>query len=393
MAPASAAAFGQTAAPAATTEPAATFTVQQWAVFVLDATQGQLNPNGLDVSTLPPFIVTRRAAVAGEAMSRPQPIGIIRLFGQCDSKVDVAIGKPVGGDFLAAWPAGEARSSQLLWRDLTLSPQGPVGVESLDSANWFPALRDGDSAYLSSRNGPGERFLLFDITMPYFCALKAKTNKDLSVQLTNTGKIPLDDLMLYHEESTQTWMQASAGNLDPDDRATNPPATTHPAAATQLGAATVQLAEIPGASSRDLADAWIPRLRKAGLAPADCNMIASILTADAFDGPRLTAVYRMDDAELERLMPMEVVPQPRKIIRVALVIIKNVDPAMGNDIDDLITQLGDPVWAKREAAYKALELVGRAAESKLTQAESNPDAEIAWRAERLLAELAATNGQ
>jgi hypothetical protein len=381
------AALAQTAPPSATTQPMGTFTVQQWAVFVLDATQGELNPNGLVGSTLPEFVVTRRTSLSGDALNLPQPVGIIRLFGKSDSKVDVTIGRPLGGDFLSTWPAAEARSNQMLWRDLTLSAEGPAGVEGLGSANWFASLRNGESDYLSNENGPGERFLLFDITMPYISALKARTNKDYSVQLTNTGKSALDDLMLYHERLPQTWMQASAGNLVPDDRA------TRPAAATQPSQTTVQLAEMAGASTRELADAWTPRLLKAGLAQADCDMIVSILAANAFDGPRLTAIYRMDEAELERLMPLEAVPAPGKIIRVGLVIVKNADPALGSELDDLIAQLGDPVWAKREQAYQTLKSMGRAAEPKLTQAESDPDPEIAWRAERLLTELGTGNGR
>jgi hypothetical protein len=392
------AALAQTAPPSATTQPTGTFTVQQWAVFVLDATQGEINPNGLVGSTLPEFVVTRRTSLSGDASNLPQPVGIIRLFGKSDSKVDITIGKPLGGDFLSTWPPGEARSNQMLWRDLTLSDQGPAGVETGSETRWFFRLRRGNSASLATPNGAGEQFLLFDITMPYVSALKVKTGKDLSVQMRNTSKATLHDLALYYEKDSQTWLQAPPADLPPESGATAaPPVSAAVSApqppATQPGPATIQLAAAPGASPKTLADAWKPRLLQKGLAEADCDMMVSDIAVNAFDGPRLTAVYLMDDAELERLMPMEVVPEPRKIIRVALVIIKNVDPTLGSDIDDLIAQLGDPVWANREAAFKSLERIGRAAESKLTQAESNPDAEIAWRAERLLAELAATNGQ
>jgi hypothetical protein len=389
LALAGAASLGQTTQPAGT-QPQGQFEVQQWAVFVLDAAQGQLNPNGIVGSTLPDFMVTRRTAAVGDLVNRPQPLGIIRLFGHSDSKVDITIGRPLGGDFLASWPAAEARSNQLLWRDLDARANPPaLGAEPLGMGNWFSSLGRSDAEYLSVGNTPAQRFLMFDVTMPYFSALKVRTAKDLSVELRNAGKSPLRHLTLYYQQSRQLWLEAAAGDVLPEDQSA---AQTRPSDAT-LRSEKVQLAPASAASPALLAGAWKLELGMAGLSGADCNMIVSILQANAFSGQRLTAVYRMDDAELERLMPLDVVPQTQRIVRVALVIVKNVDPLLGSDIDDLIAELGDPLWAKREEAYQALKAMGHAAEVKLNQAQSNPDAEIAWRAERLVDEMNNPSGR
>jgi HEAT repeat protein len=95
----------------------------------------------------------------------------------------------------------------------------------------------------------------------------------------------------------------------------------------------------------------------------------------------------MDDAEFDRLLPIEVVPQPARIKRFALVIVLNVDPAAGTIVDDLIKQLGDEDWSKRDAAYQALVAMGPAATAKLNAAKNNTDMEVVWRVERLLAQL------
>jgi len=126
-------------------------------------------------------------------------------------------------------------------------------------------------------------------------------------------------------------------------------------------------------------------MTRAGVDPADAEMMRRVIARYAFDPHRLTAIYRMDDAEYDRLLPLEVVPQPAKISRFGLVIIINADPSAGNIVDDLIKQLGDDDWSKRDAAYHALAAMGPAATEKLKSASKDKDLEIAWRAERLLA--------
>ena len=80
----------------------------------------------------------------------------------------------------------------------------------------------------------------------------------------------------------------------------------------------------------------------------------------------------MDDADLDRLLPIEIAPRPAKITRVALVIARNVDPALPDLIDQLISQLVDPDWKKREAASDLLASYGPAAEARLKVAAAEP---------------------
>jgi hypothetical protein len=165
-------------------------------------------------------------------------------------------------------------------------------------------------------------------------------------------------------------------------------ATTNPSLANVAALPrTVHLTVSPSTQPSDLADAWKPAMVTAGVDPADTALITRVIARYAFDPHRLTAIYRMDDAEFDRLLPLEVVPEPAKIKRFALVIVVNVDPAAGTVVDDLIKQLGDDDWSRRDAAYKALAAMGPAATAKLTVAKTDKDLEIAWRAEKLLAAL------
>ena len=70
----------------------------------------------------------------------------------------------------------------------------------------------------------------------------------------------------------------------------------------------------------------------------------------------------------------------------------NIDPAIATEIDDLIVQLGDSEWKKREHAIKRLLSTGMAAKPKVEKALStNKDPEVIARLERVLNALT-TNG-
>jgi hypothetical protein len=92
----------------------------------------------------------------------------------------------------------------------------------------------------------------------------------------------------------------------------------------------------------------------------------------------------MDDAALNTALPLQVLPQPRELHRLGLVICRNIDPFRAELIDALIGQLGDTDWHRREAAQQQLARFGSAAVTQLRAATGNPDPEIAIRAEQLL---------
>jgi len=156
----------------------------------------------------------------------------------------------------------------------------------------------------------------------------------------------------------------------------------------------ISLAEGAVADSANLIAGWKDSLTAAKLSPTDFDLILAILQKHALDPKRLTIVYRLDPAELDRLIPLEVVPQPTDVVRVGLVIVKNIDPAIADEVDQLITQLGDNDWAKREEAQKQLASLGAAAKPKLeAAARTTKDLEIVYRCERLLDALKKGPGQ
>jgi HEAT repeat protein len=88
------------------------------------------------------------------------------------------------------------------------------------------------------------------------------------------------------------------------------------------------------------------------------------------------------------MLPLEIVPPPRKTVRVGLVIARDIDPAIADEIAALVKTLGDDDWNARESASKDLASLGAVAKSQLESAAKSSDAEVAWRAERLLGAIA-----
>jgi hypothetical protein len=128
---------------------------------------------------------------------------------------------------------------------------------------------------------------------------------------------------------------------------------------------------------------WRGPLAEAGVTPADIDLILAIL-AQNLDSKRLTAIYRMDPAELDKVLPLEIVPAPKRLSRIALVVVTGIDPALGEELDTWIKQLADPSWPKREQAMKEIQQLGMKAQPALQKALKDKDIEVVHRAEQLL---------
>ena len=132
---------------------------------------------------------------------------------------------------------------------------------------------------------------------------------------------------------------------------------------------------------------WMPLLVAQGLGDAEIAHVQSILKERAFDKDSARVVYRLDQAAIDKLMPIEVSPQPDKVTRVWLVIYDGADPEIKTRIANLIAQLGDSSYDNRMVAKAELLKLGPTAVPQLSAEKSNKDAEIAFRIDEILEEL------
>jgi hypothetical protein len=423
-----------------TSGPSGDYELHEWVIFVADTNQPNANALNEFKATFPEFVSTRRGMADEKKANQPMPIGVIRLLGKVPTddkqKIDILL-EMKSGQFNGHWPKAESRSTRLLWKDMTASPT-PPRMGEVDPKSWYKKIRDGESNYLSF-NGSGDRALVYDAEIPFKMPIKV-TGEGPAYKISNTSEYTLRNLEFY-KPTDSGWQVGTLAEL----KATQPRPATKPAATTQSTtmAATrrspteaevkavfadgekpaptsrprIKLGASSRASTRSSTQAstaptsqpaigitltatdsktmpvtaWKDRLAASGLAPVDTDLILSILQAQAGDSKRMTAVAQLDREDLDRLIPEDVVPTPRKTVRVGLVILKNIDPTILKEVDQLIAQLGDVDWNKRQAAQKALSELGRAAEPQLQTATKNKDMEIVYRAEKLLQAIKAGN--
>ncbi len=361
---------------------------------------------------------------------------------------DVLLRAP-GGRFLAAWPAGKPRSERQLWEKVALAdtPSRQESVEAghwFDALRrgggaWLRGGERGERFLLYDVQCP--LGVPLRIRVPGGPSATTKPSATTApageaYEVANAGALPLRGLQLYKPvgkgwrvggievvkpaknvkppdgtsaNTTQpaptpaapagpaadlikelfteaTGLRVGAAPVPQPGTTPKPPATTQPAA----GVAPedwvpVSLAAGDPAPADAVLAPWRDRLARAGLDEPDREAVIGILRHHALDPDQLTAVYQVDQADLDRVLPLEVVPTPAGVVRVGLAVVRNVDPDAGARIAKWIAQLGSDSWEQREAAEQALTKLGAGARPKLQEALKEKDLEVVYRVERLLA--------
>jgi hypothetical protein len=133
-------------------------------------------------------------------------------------------------------------------------------------------------------------------------------------------------------------------------------------------------------------DSLRARLVKAGLTESEADLMLAIYAQSIFESEDLVVIYRVPQALIDEKLPLAVYPDAKKIVRVGLVLVRNVDPQISSDIQQLVAQLGDAKYQVREKAAKRLSALGPLASPALKEAAKSTDAEVQFRAERILQE-------
>jgi hypothetical protein len=131
-------------------------------------------------------------------------------------------------------------------------------------------------------------------------------------------------------------------------------------------------------------DELTSRLTKAGLSPREAQLLVEQYADALFADNALVVFCRLDAAAIEHEMPLSIFPEPKSIVRVPLAVVRNADPQLGDEVRQLIVQLGDEKFTVREAAQRRLQAMGPLAFPELKKAINHADMEIVLRAERIL---------
>jgi hypothetical protein len=134
-------------------------------------------------------------------------------------------------------------------------------------------------------------------------------------------------------------------------------------------------------------DAMARRLAGQGLRDDLVRSLLDQYGPSLFEPGELVVLTHLSREAVDDAVLLDVFPSPRKLVRVALLLVHGVDPRLQDRARALVQQLGDPSSRARETAERRLFELGPVAVPALEDALTNKDVEIVFRSERLLLRL------
>ncbi len=390
-------------------------------------------------STLPAVILSQRPVPPKPTDTVGQPVGVMTFEGTPTENLDVMLEYDQSARLLGRWPHTDMRSTRSLWRKLNLIPSKEPPSTPFPTASWLNPLRNANRLTLQQEKRL-EKFILYDLTL-----MRSPNNVELEATNTgykarNVGPSAIHDVTVYRPAGKGKYRAAVIQDIPglgkPAAAPAQPPGTVPgavPGTAPASGAAPAQPNVVvqalqaltigpggqpvppgttpgegqppatpvapPNTPQHDIAwageeqtpaeliAAWEPLLKAQGLDAPEIAHVQAILKAHAFDKDAARIVFRLDPAAIETLAPLEITPQPDKLIRVWLVILDGADPEIKTRIQEMIVGLGDPAYVKRMEAKAKLLKLGPTAVAQLTAEKGNKDPEIAFRIEEILEEV------
>jgi len=416
--------------------------VRDVGVYLVSAHGKKMNDASLFRSSLPGYMQSRRLSADAEESENPTPLGLITFEGPEVKDIDILVEFP-SGRFLSHWPTSRIQSRRIYWRSRSLLKSGPASYQ-LPESSWLHPLQNADRLFVSG-NGKSERFILYDIEIIHSPVISLTHAADgFQVQSREPGGLQ-HLTVIQPTKDPENWKLAAVnsvpglqkklpGKPQPGDKTKtekNDPLSDAelkvkaaaekakqlkvlgdqlknvgalpqllPAASgnqqkkkaarksqTKVESVKVPYLDAQPVSRQSVLDFWAKYLSERGLGQPEIDHLLLILNEYGFREDQATVVYCMDEGFLDKSIPLEITPYPDVLRRTALVILVDADPALQKQIDQLIAQLGDPVWAKREQAQQQLEEYGRAAQKQLQQATKNKDLEIVFRSEQILEKI------
>ena len=417
-------------------------TLHEWSVWVSEPTQAQINPLAGFPTSLPGLVDTPRSRRVEADRPNVAPLSMITLTGKIpDQPLDMSL-RMSNGRFLAHWPPGETKNNRLVWNDNKLASEAKDSAYGfVTDDHWFIQARKQKVLQIE-RVARAERFFVYDPELNQPLTIRLEGGPD-RYKIFNAAKFPLNDVLILAADAKGHrlgWIDElpaakAAAGAKPEAKPTSPNAETKSStaevtanvvatpAAPMAAPAAVPAPRLPPAaagaavpnapaksepekpaikqpetsaevemgpvlSDEQLAAQGTAELRKrlaaAGLSEGDIDLMLS-LYADAFFKSKETVIlFRVPQGMIDEWMPLEVDPDNTKITRMALVMCFKVDPLIRDEVKQLVEQLADDAYAKREKAEQKLRDLGRMAIPALKEAAKSSDPERVVRAERLL---------
>ncbi len=370
--------------------------------------------NGPEVfrTRLPARWLSARPRLLAEDTEQSGPIGLMTFAGDLpDGPIQVTI-RRAAEDALAAGPAtirgsAESHDKSVTQFEFTLSDTPALNLPP----DWLGPISLASDRLAVTASPIPERALIYDFPMGPR-PLMACAGQDGTYRVHHGDDFRYDHLSAYrrvdpasdtagwtrgilsvdevgqdpkNQRSSRVEVVPASGDASASDRVSQERSTSVIANLLATDAVgTLQFEDQTFATAGDALSNWSERLADAGMGAAEIEVALDVLNDVALAHDKLAVVYQLPEAELERLLPLEIKPEPTTVHRVGLVILLGQDPELENQVRDLITQLGSDQWSEREFAQRSLIEIGPEIRRQVTQALEHEDLEIRARAEQIL---------
>ena len=347
----------------------AQYEVQHWSVWVADPTVQQVNATANYASAMPVLVQSPRVQKHAGDAKHPKPINVMSFYGKPVDNLEIDL-RARTGSFVSTWPTAETSASRLRWLNQNLVEKLPqnAGLLPVPSEHWFAKARSGGALYVA-RESRSERFIAYDVQLTMAVPIKLEGGPD-EYKVTNLTHRTLHDVAICVPTPAGIrvgWADAVQGGA--------------PRAARLELSKPMQ----PGDELAELTtERLVTRLAAAGLRAEQAQLIASTYRDSIFAPKDLTAIARLDPVDLDEAVPVVFYPLPSKAVRVGLVIVRNIDPKINDELKRLIVELGSPQYNQRESAQQRLTELGALAYPAMRDALKHTDPEVVFRAETIL---------
>lgn len=427
-------------------EPA--FELHDWSAWLADPTLEHAGAKDHFFSAMPGVVDSTRFRRGGRGPESPEPLGMLTFYGDAVEDIEIDFRVDDGrfmAHWPAA--SAKSNRLRWIETALIEQVEDAAQLAFVSEDHWFQQARQGDALYVRS-DARTERFIAYDAELQYTVPIKLAGGPDVyQVQNIGPAPLKDVFICLPTPEGRRVgWLDElpvgeSAENAASADADVATPAAKEPSAETQTGAFRLEVRLAPGQAvppvplraadvfpadqesepagspvenkpqAQPTATAGGPevqismspplaqdaprlteltetemarRLLATGLNQHEVDLILARYAQAMFHSDEMVVVFRYDAATVEGRMPLVTYPEPARTVRVALVIARNIDPQIGDDIRNLVQQLGHPKYAQRQSAHERLAELGRLAIPVLRAALKHSDPEVVYRAERLL---------
>lgn len=356
--------------------PEPTLIMREMLVIQADRYDNTANNPQMQATALPHNITKqgrdKLASPSGEYVYAPMPLGIVSFEGKIDEPISLRFELTSSdSSFQAHWPKDTAGNNRVIWKSIQEAGDKQKAESFDNQGDWLAALRDSDDRlWIRTRDEiRKERFLLYDASIKFTPAIDLAFKDDqyrLKAKVPNQTAPPI---CLLVRKTDDGWT---------GDKLAAPWPKPNPSIATK----TSETAAVP--SLRQALAPIKDLLESRGYNEEEIKLALGMVAAAGFDKSRFSLVYVLPQGGIDEHIKLDTKPQPDQLIRTAIVVVNNIDPGLGSQVNALIDDLGADQWLKRNRAQRELIDLGEAAIKKVQQLKNHKDPEVALRARQIL---------